>query len=174
MDLDTPTSLPTDWDYMAKTSTYIMLRGFREHDEQGGTDDDYMFVPAVEYMPLPLVAGNTWSGAATMTTPDGDITLNYNGEVFTGTSEVDIPDALQNKRGGVKTAARRFWSGCYSMRLYHDMITSTGDTMEVGVDTLFVAPGVGIVRESNTSQDFTDDSWSWDNDILFAVQPITP
>ena len=171
LDLDMPSDTPTDWDYMTKTPSRIHFRGFREHDEEGGTDNDFMFNPFVDYMHLPIVEDESWGGSSIISTLDGDVDLHYNVEVFTGTSEVDIPDGLMGKRAPSPDGMRVYWSDCRTLRLYHDMMAGT-DTLEVGVDTLLVAPGIGIVQERSYNQDFSDDSWSWDNDILLSIQPL--
>jgi len=170
LELDTPTSTSTDWDYLSKTTDYIMFRGFRENDEEGGTD--YEFDPQVYYIQLPLQVGHGWSGSSRVSTPDGEAILTYHGEVLSSGNVVEIPSDLPNKNGPAKTGTRLFWDHCFAMRLYHDMVAGS-DTMEVGVDTLLLAPGIGIVRESSFSTDYSDTTWSWDSDILYEVAPLT-
>ncbi len=170
--MDDPDATATDWDYMSKLSDRLMFRGFREHDEESSTDNDYMFTPAVQYMALPISIGMFWSGVSYITTDDGTVTLNYNVQVPAGFTDVDIPGVVMEKRALAEEGDMRiFWSHCYSLYLYHDMIMD-GDTLEVGIDTLRVAPAIGIVQTRSHGDDYTDDTWSWENSILFSIETI--
>ena len=55
------------------------------------------------------------------------------------------------------------WEGCWKSILYHE-ITAGGETIEVGADTLWYAPGVGVIQQyeglTENTDEGTRESWS--------------
>jgi len=173
-DLDTPGDVPNSWQYMTKLMSRVEFRGFHEVDESAGDTMDVYFDPAAQYMNLPVVPGDSWSGSAVIATPDGNMDLHYSAEVLPDTVDVDIP--IPAKRllpggGAVKTSTQIFWDDCLQVRLYHDMLAGA-DTMEVGIDTLSVVPGYGVVQQRSYSRDLQAGEWEWENDILFSLRGV--
>ncbi len=171
IDMPSGQTVATDWQYMTKLANKIQFRGFREHDQQAGMDFDFMFNPPADYVRLPITLGDSWAGQSTITTSQGTVDLDYNVQVAPQTTEVDLPFDPASKRGfGFQPGTRYYWSDCRTLYIYHDML-SAGDTLEVGIDTLQVAPGMGIVQESSRNDDHTDGSWSWNRSYLFMIEP---
>jgi hypothetical protein len=116
--------------------------------------DDITFDPKVLYQKLPFSV-TTWSGSATMTMGTETGTLDYEGSVVG--QETFVWDGMQPGDPDV------VWEGCWKSILFHEL-SASGETFEVGTDTLWYAPGVGVIQQfaGNTEQtdEGTRESWS--------------
>ena len=120
-----------DREFLRKNGDAIWFRGFWE---EGG---NIMFNPEVKYQELPWTV-TTWSGSSTLSFDTQTADLDYEGTtegqetlVF-DTGEPDTPLLI--------------WENCWKSILDHEL-SLQGMTFSTGSDTIWYAPGVGIVRQ---------------------------
>ncbi len=136
-------SLPdfVEYDRLQTTTSAILMLGFHELRDDVAVDS--VFDPAVEWLRLPVATG-TWSGTSTLTQGAETLDVDFTGTVLPGTFAVTIP--------GVRDLMSQVWLGCRKVVLSHEV----GDGITVfnaGTDTLWYAPGVGLVREHNFEEE---------------------
>jgi len=159
--LDTPDQTPLEWDYFTISYPWLLMRGFHETD--GGDAWDTSFFDPVQYMPLAPSDGETWAGSTLFESEGDTLQVLYEGEVLAGTTDVEVPQPDPEQA----VADRLFWQGCRTIVLEHTVLAGT-DTVEVGVDTLRVVTGYGLVEERNYSVDYMEGGWSWDQSVMNA------
>ncbi|MFH1845561.1 MAG: Ig-like domain-containing protein, partial [bacterium] len=135
----------TDYDRLRLTTSGILFLGFHEDKEPPEEDFDLTFVPPVEYLRLPLTT-DEWGGTSQFdpTPPAGEPSqVEYTVEVLPGSFDVLGP-SLERKDDPVETTI--IWPSCRKLVTTHEL--SDGETTYgTGVDTLWVSPGIGIVRK---------------------------
>jgi methionine-rich copper-binding protein CopC len=132
-----------EYDRLQATAPAILMLGFHEvHDAE---DVDSVFDPAVEWLRLPVATGN-WSGTSTLTQGAETLDVDYTVTVLPGTFAVTIP--------GLRDLTTEVWLGCRKVVLYH-AIGDGIDIFSAGTDTLWYAPGAGLVREFNHEDEGT-------------------
>ncbi len=135
-----------EWEYMTKTGSAIMLRGFRELEE--GTPVDIMFDAPIKWLNHPTVTAN-WSGTVHFTSGEETATVDYSVTVLEGTTDIPFGElgksavswAGVNKAEGFEV----FWSDCRTVVLNHE-VHFEAQLMETGRDTLYYSPGFGLVK----------------------------
>jgi hypothetical protein len=155
------------FDYVISSSPYEITQ-WTEDDRQyrekitgglyflGLADDpeDITFDPKVLYQPLPFSVTD-WSGTATMSVGEVTADLEFMGTVVG--QETFVWDAIESGDPDI------VWEGCWKSILYHE-ITAGGETIEVGADTLWYAPGVGVIQQyeglTENTDEGTRESWS--------------
>ncbi len=133
----------------------LKLRGFYD---QGAAASRWLS-PVVDYLPLPLRA-MTWSGTSGADGAD----LAYEGHVLG-------QEALVTE---IEEGPRLRWDGCWKATLYHAM-SAGGELHETGTDTLWVAPGVGIVQVHSSNQEYDGGVVTrtyWSRDRLTGLDPF--
>lgn len=126
--------------------TGLVQRGYRRLS--GGPVADVAFTPPVPWLPEPLQA-RSWSGAATASTGE---TVNY-AATLSGPETVPGAEAAPG-------APRALWEGCWKLIL--SRATRTGDTVTAtAADTVWFAPGAGVVRHYARSQQPAAGAWTW-------------
>lgn len=143
-----------DWDVMRHTSSALEFLGFHENDE--GTEIDVVFDAPLTFVALP--PAGTWSDATTADVP-GQGTIGIEGE---GRLAAQLD--LDWSAGGPDGPAM-FWKDVRLVVVDHVM-TAGGQTVEAGVDSLWLAPTVGVVEFANTTVDSTDGTWSHEHGAL--------
>jgi hypothetical protein len=127
--------------YMEKNATGLYLRGF------DGDGDDVTFSPSVVYQPLPFAVGD-WDGTATASTGDGDAELAYEGEI--------VGQSIIVWENGGSGEPNLVWEGVWQSILHHQ-ITAGLEVVEVGTDTLWYAPGLGLLQQYSSGTEETDE-----------------
>ncbi len=163
-----------EWDNMSKTSSAILFRGFREYDWYQEEGWDVTFSPPPEYLRLPVATGS-WSGAGTMTFPDGTGDLTYSVEVQAGLHDVPFDpgwDKTPTLGGpGDDDGPDMDWVGCRRVIITHTVAESGQAPFETGTDTLYLAPGIGPVKESSYTVEDNGD-WRWSTAQLYMIMPL--
>lgn len=126
--------------------TGLVQRGYRRLS--GGPVADVAFTPPIPWLPAPLQA-RSWSGAATASTGE---TVNY-AATLSGPETVPGPEPAPG-------APRALWEGCW--RLILSSATRSGGTVTATAgDTLWFAPGAGVVRHYARNQQPIAGTWTW-------------
>lgn len=162
---------PTNWEYMRKTSSGIRFRGFHE-SEPSKVGVDIWFTPEVDYLRHPMNP-QTWSGSADIG-PDGGDTyaLTYEVRILPGTEDVPM-DFNKGRRTWGKADMNTYWNECRTAILEHE-IRDGGTLMEVGIDTLTFAPGVGLVKEASSFEDSLEGTSEWSRSMLVGLDLLEP
>lgn len=141
---DQPSVSFTDYDRYEVTSSAVLWTGFHEESAEGTEINDVTFTPGVTWLPLPVTTG-TWSGSSTFTDDGDDLTVDFSGEVLAGT--VDLPVLNHDDK-----SETMIWLDC--RRVVVDYEVSAGEmVVNVGQDSLWYAPGVGVVKEVSVSNE---------------------
>ena len=145
-----------NWDLMTINSGGVLFRGFHETDWDSQESFDIMFNPVIQWMRFPVTAQN-WNGTAMFDSsePGGADRVVYSVEQVTGTFDVlvETPDndpSLFTKESG--PGSDILWMGCRKSVLHYEL-TDGFTTFNTGTDTLYYAPGVGLVREESLEEE---------------------
>ena len=126
------------YDRMKLTSSAVQFLGFREMDDMEPMD--VTFTPPIDWLRLPVVT-STWSGTAAIDDTTG---VDYTVAVLAGTYELPFGGMPGKQSDGPPIS----WLGCRKVTLHYEM--SAGEYYSsTGNDTLWYAPGAGLVREIN-------------------------
>ncbi len=132
-----------DRQYIRKNSSGIYFRGFNDEGQA-----DVMFTPEVLYQDLPM-ANTTWDGSAT--TPYGVTTLRVDYEGATTGPEVLVYDSESPDEPNL------VFENSYRSTLYHALtVVELSELQEVGTDTLWYAPGIGVLQTFSGSTEYAD------------------
>lgn len=137
-----------NWDVMQHTDSALEYLGF--YDTGDSSTTDVTFAEPLTFVALP--PSGTWSGSTSATIP-GEGTLDVVGEGrFVQQMDLDwVP-------GGSGGSPALFWKDVRLVVIEHTLSAGT-DLIETGVDSLWLAPTVGIVKYGNSTEDNSDDSW---------------
>jgi hypothetical protein len=141
---------PDDWEIMQKSASALEYLGFGEVD--GDETFEIVFDEPLTFVTLP--PAGTWSGQADATVPDeGTMTLTGDGAFV---SESDLP-WLPGGEGHPEL----FWKDVRLVVIEHTIAAGT-DLIESGVDSVWLAPTVGIVRFGAYNVDEMSGEWDYD------------
>lgn len=134
------------------TSAALQARGFYDHDAAA----DIWFTPAVDYVVLPFQV-RSWSGTATA----GDMAMTFDGQILGR-------ETLGFAHG--EAAESLILENCWKTVINHDF----GDGASTGADTLWWAPGLGLVQthSSGTETGGSGTRVYWSRDRLVALDPF--
>ncbi len=128
----------TEYDRMKLTTTAVQLLGF--HEQHDMETSDVTFTPPIDWLRLPVVT-SSWSGTAAI---DDSSQVDYTVAVLAGTFELPYGSQPSKQSDGPPM----YWLGCRKVALHYEM--GDGETVfSAGNDTLWYAPGAGLVREIN-------------------------
>lgn len=143
-----------DWDVMEKSGGYLRYLGFHETDE--GTPADIVFDDPIDYLSLP--PAGTWTSTTTATVPgEGTMTLTGNGRFVSESDLVWMP--------GGGDGPELFWKNVRLVVIEHTISAGT-TTIETGVDSLWLAPTMGIVKFGSTCEDHMESTWDRARGVL--------
>lgn len=121
---------------------YHLAPNFVEYT--GALFDDGMelsFGPSIRVLPRP-VSTSTWSGTSTSSHPQvGELLIEYAGEVLAGTTDLPGPDRED------EDFLQLSWLRCRKILMAYN-ISANGQPYYSRSDTLWYAPGVGLVARS--------------------------
>lgn len=155
-----------NWDYLRKSSAGVKLRGFHESWTDSKAEIDVWINPEVDYMRHPMTP-QTWSGTGSITPEGGaSLSLSYEVRILAGTQDVPIGwGKFGGIRGNGKDVALTYWNECRMAILTHE-IRDGVLTTETGVDTLVLAPGLGLVEEWSSYEDYEEGLREWSRSTL--------
>ncbi|MBD3221485.1 hypothetical protein GF314_09600 [bacterium] len=141
---------PDDWEIMQKSASALEYLGFGEVD--GDETIEVVFDEPLTFVTLP--PAGTWSDQADATVPgEGTMTLTGEGEFVSESDLLWLP--------GGEGHPELFWKDVRLVVIEHT-IAAGPDLVETGVDSLWLAPTVGIVRYSTYNVDEMADEWDYD------------
>lgn len=127
-----------EYDRMKVTSSAIQFLGF--HEVQDMETSDVTFTPPIDWLRLP-VQTSSWSGTAAISDTTG---VDYTVAVLAGTYDLPI-GGIPGKQSDAPPIT---WLDCRKVAMHYEM--GDGETVfSAGNDTLWYAPGAGLVREIN-------------------------
>ena len=143
-----------EYDRQQATAAAIRLLGF--HQRQDDTLIDSDFDPPIDWLRLPVATGS-WSGTSTLTMGTDVSDVDYAVTVLPGTFAVPLSVN--------RDATTQLWLGCRKVVLSHEVGDGT-TVFSAGTDSLWYAPGVGLVREVNREEEgsrvrITDKTLLW-------------
>jgi len=126
------------YDILGVTAAKVDLAGFAESEEDAKVLTETFLSNALTLVEFPFVAGNTWSGNATVPLSEGNIDVKISGKVV---GQEDLP--YGSSGGGFEIV----WTGLWKVET--EVTLKTGGIL-LGTDTsvFWYAPGVGLVRET--------------------------
>lgn len=128
-----------EYDRMKVTVSAIQLLGF--HEEHDMESSDVTFTPPIDWLRLPVQTGS-WSGTSTFAEGADEMEVDYVGSVLAGTYDVPMGGMDRKQEGGPPVV----WLGCRKVTLHYELSDGT-DIFSTGNDTVWYAPGAGLVRE---------------------------
>ncbi len=133
--------LPTlvNYDRLKLTSTAIQMLGF--HEEQDMETMDGSFSPPIDWLRLPVQTGS-WDGTVTFTEGTDESQVDYEVTVLAGTFDVPFGRITGKQEGGPPV----LWLDCRKVALHYELSDSSV-VFSAGTDTLWYAPGAGLVRQ---------------------------
>jgi hypothetical protein len=138
-----------DYDRFMQTGSSIQYLGFYEFESGGGkaADMDITFSPTFDWIRMPIVANDTWSGTASFVpTPlDGPTSVDYTFTVAAATEDIESPgwgDKAQEDSPPI------FWLDCWKVSLVYTLMEDEVEYM-TGQDEFWYAPGVGLVKKTS-------------------------
>jgi hypothetical protein len=143
-----------NWWLMRKTSTALRMRGFRDD----ASSPSVMFSPEVLYQSFPLAVG-TWDGSSTASLGSQIAVLDYDGEVVSKETYVEISESADEPN--------LVFEDVWMAVLNHEFSTD-GEVFSAGADTLWYAPGIGVIRKHafNMEDDDGVSRYFWDRWFL--------
>jgi hypothetical protein len=138
----------SDREYRRETGAGLFIRGFL--DDNGGDPVDVLFNPIVPYQRYPFAAEDTWTGTSTVTSGDMTATLEYSGMTV---GQENLILELDLKQGG---PGQVVVEDCWRAVLEHEIILAE-ETVDAGTDTIWYAPGIGVVQEFSSSAEALDE-----------------
>ncbi len=152
-----------EWDNMSKTSTGILLDGFREL--RGGVGEDVTFSNPVKILNRPTVAAS-WTGNVDVTSGEDVLNVVFSAEVLPDLVDYPVfmggPKAanllgrefsnLEKSEAGFEV----FWSNCRSV-VQNVNASMDGDPFFTETDTLIYCPGFGLIKETLLEEQYMED-----------------
>ncbi|MDO9172321.1 MAG: Ig-like domain-containing protein [bacterium] len=146
----------TEYDRMKLTSSAVQFLGF--HEMRDMEPSDVTFTPPIDWLRLPVVT-SSWSGTAAI---DDSSQVDYTVAVLAGTFELPYGNQPSKQSDGPPIT----WLGCRKVALHYEM--GDGETVfSAGNDTLWYAPGTGLVREIN-HEDQGDRIYHADKSLIWS------
>ncbi|MBK7701368.1 MAG: Ig-like domain-containing protein [bacterium] len=130
-----------EYDRMKVTASAIQLLGF--HEEHDMESSDVTFTPPIDWLRVPVQTGS-WSGTSTFAEGEDEMEVDYEATVLAGTYDVPMGSMDRKQDDGMPV----IWLGCRKMTLNYELSDGV-DVFSAGSDTLWYAPGAGLVREIN-------------------------
>ncbi len=171
--------------YYSKLSNAIRLRGFGEYTDYFPASQpiwiDQWFDPPVDWLRLPPVAGQSWSGSSVM-----DVGLGITGDLDYAVEMLGFEDLPFDFFGEGDGAPRFPFAGerqpppmsavtrdCAKLQLEYEIWADIPVGREVfeairlssGVDTFWVAPGAGVLQVRSHSENY-DGMGGYDEQVL--------
>jgi hypothetical protein len=145
-------ALIDDRKHFQLTNTALEMRGFYDYNQAV----EVWFTPSVDYVALPFQVRN-WSGSST----SGDMTITYDGHILG--QEVLHYESTEMDRSLVLEK-------CWKMVLNY----SFSGGIPAGADTLWWAPGLGVVQTFSSGTEIRDSVTStyWSRDRLISLDPF--
>jgi len=139
----------TNWDMYTRNSSGILFRGFHESVEESAEGMDIMFSPPIEWMRFPVTA-ESWQGTSmfSVAEPGGPDRVTFGAEYLSGTYDVLVSDPGGSSPPPAKDGDQPdiLWMDCRKAVINYELNDGT-TVFSSGVDTLWYAPGAGLVRE---------------------------
>ncbi len=135
---------------MSVTSTGLFLRGFVDQGE------NVVFDPPATLMPLPVTP--SWSGSATVTTPDGAVQFEY-----MAAAVGPFSDRVSSKK---IPSYDVILDDCYLVEIAYTLtLPGETDPLENGALALWYTPGLGIYQGEQSGTEYMGDAvvdeWEW-------------
>jgi hypothetical protein len=132
------------------TDPALVVRGFYDFE----ADSEIWFTPAVDYVVLPFQP-RTWSGTSTA----GDMSITYDGRIVG-------QEVLHFENEDLSLVLEK----CWKTILNH----SFGGGVSTGADTLWWAPGLGVVQTFSSGTETGESGLRvyWSRDRLIALDPF--
>jgi len=159
-----------EWEIYSKTGSAIMLHGFHESDIMPPEKIEYeewdvLFEDPLTWLKLPPRV-TTWSESTTI--PIGEemtVDLDVEGRIVEKIDELPINTESKTELPAFyatdgKADINLYWTDCWKAVIEHTMSVE-GNTLEVGTETLWYAPGYGQVRSSSYEEDYEDEVAQW-------------
>jgi hypothetical protein len=144
-----------DREFYRMNSSGLYLRGFQDDGS------NIMFTPEILYQDLPMAEG-TWSGESTAPMGISLMRVVYNGE-----TEGPLVLAFEDDESDEPNVV---FENCYRSILFHSLIVDGAmEPFEDGADTLWFAPGIGLIQEFTGNQNYDEDTISWDRLYLNEI-----
>ena len=155
---DSDFTIGDDWEVMQQSGGFLQILGFRDTHEDGS--DDINFDAPIDFVALP--PAGTWTSSTTATLP-GDGTMAITGE-GRFVEQIDLPWLA-----GGEDHPEIFWKDVRLVLVEHTL-SAGDDLVETGVDSLWLAPTVGVVQFGSSLEDLMDDTWEWEHGVLLPPQ----
>ncbi len=126
------------YDILGVTAAKVDLAGFAESEEGDKVLTETFLSNALTLVEFPFVAGNTWSGSATVPLFEGNIDVTMSGRVV---GQEDLP--YGSSGGGFEIV----WTGLWKVETEVTLKTS-GILLGTDSSVFWYAPGIGLVRET--------------------------
>jgi len=140
--------------FMRKNSTGLFFRGFTE----GG--GNIMFTPEVLYQDFPMTVTD-WSGSSTGTQGLNVFIVDYEGET-TGPETLVFEDGMDEPN--------IVFEKCYRSILNHSLtLEGAMEPFEDGADTVYYAPGIGMVQQFSGGRDYEEETSFWERMYLMEI-----
>lgn len=135
---------------MSRTATDLRMHGWIDHEDDGDQRVDFN-VPLI-FLRLPPVQGQVWSSSTgSPQAPPGGL-IAADGEWVAFHERLAASD--------VKGGPVFYWTSVWEARVEYSM--SAGDTtMQSGTETMYLAPGIGIVKTVEEGLDHEEGTWDW-------------
>ena len=138
-------------------SSALEFLAFEETDDDSRDVFRIDFDPAIPWLPLPAVEGQTWIGSSDLFTEGENMGyVDYSGVVVEQTDLVITSDDFYGDGGG---DIAWVWEGCWEVSLSYDVWfidSSLGgyEHIDKGTDSIWYAPGIGVVKVVSQSTEF--------------------
>lgn len=163
------------WDRMRRTATEVQFLGFRDTDMSSVVDIPFS-VPVI-YLKLPM-AVQTWEGTTVASTPEGDLGIEYRIEVLGREDVPSVTSFLDRSRSSLARGISEpssYWIDCWKTVLHYEFLDGA-ETTQAGVDSMWYAPTIGLVRSVSREEDFLDETvderWTDLVEVLYPGQII--
>jgi len=155
---DATYTTPYGWDVQQQAGGGLEYLGFGEAD--GGETFEVEFDSPLTFVTLP--PAGTWTDQTTATIPgEGTLTLVGEGRFV---SEMDLPWLDGGGHG-----PELFWKNVRLVVVDHT-ISAGSDLVETGVDSLWLAPTVGVVEYATYNEDAAEGTWDREHGAIMPPE----